>query len=188
MTGSPPVVGGSQHEFVDFHTHSTASDGSRLPADVARAAKAAGLHAFALTDHDTVAGLPEARAAASEIGIRLIDGIELSAVEGSTETHILGLHLSDVDALEHELVALREMRVARAIKMVERLNAIGVAVTMEGVLKEAAGGAVGRPHIAKAVVAGGWARDLREAFDRYLGNGRRPSSQKTNCRSWMPLH
>jgi predicted metal-dependent phosphoesterase TrpH len=170
VTGT--VVGGSQHEFVDLHTHSTASDGSRAPADVARAAKAVGLQAFALTDHDTVAGLAEARATADEIGIRLISGIELSAVEGSLETHILGLHLSDIADLEHQLVALREMRVNRAVKIVERLNELGVAVTMEAVLKESAGGAVGRPHVARAVVAGGWARDLREAFDRYLGNGR----------------
>ena len=170
MTGA--VVGGSQHEFVDLHTHSTASDGSRVPADVARAAKGAGLLAFALTDHDTVAGLAEARTTAAEIGIRLIAGIELSAVEGSLETHILGLHLSDLAKLEQQLIALREMRLNRAVRIVERLNELGVAVTMDAVLKESAGGAVGRPHVARAVVAGGWARDLREAFDRYLGNGK----------------
>jgi len=170
VTGA--VVGGSQHEFVDLHTHSTASDGSRVPADVARAAKGAGLLAFALTDHDTVAGLAEARTTAAEIGIRLIAGIELSAVEGSLETHILGLHLSDLAKLEQQLIALREMRLNRAVRIVERLNELGVAVTMDAVLKESAGGAVGRPHVARAVVAGGWARDLREAFDRYLGNGK----------------
>jgi predicted metal-dependent phosphoesterase TrpH len=159
-------------EFIDLHTHSTASDGARLPADVARAAKAAGLSAFALTDHDTVAGLDEARAAAELAGIRLINGVELSAVEGEMETHILGLHLADVAEIQHRLAELREMRVERAKRIVERLNQLGIPVTFEAVLEEAAGGAVGRPHIARALVNAGRAADLREAFDRYLGNGR----------------
>jgi predicted metal-dependent phosphoesterase TrpH len=160
------------HEFIDLHTHSTASDGARLPADVARAAKAVGLAAFALTDHDTVAGLPEARAAAQEIGLRLINGIELSAVEGDAETHMLGLHLTDLSVIEHKLLELREMRMTRAKRIVERLNALNIPVTFEAVLAEAAGGAVGRPHVARALVNGGWATDLREAFDKLLGNGR----------------
>ena len=163
---------GGGHEFIDLHTHSTASDGAKAPADVARAARAAGLSAFALTDHDTVAGLAEARASAGQVGIRLINGVELSAVEGEMETHILGLHLGDVASIEHALAELREMRVTRAKRIVERLNTLGVAVTFEAVLQQAAGGAVGRPHVAKALVNGGWAHDLREAFDRYLGNGR----------------
>ena len=164
--------GGLGHEFIDLHTHSTASDGARAPADVARAAKGVGLSAFALTDHDTVAGLDEARAAAQEAGIRLINGVELSAVEGDTETHILGLHLADVSEIENQLAALRDMRMERAKRIVERLNQLGVKVTYDAVLKEAAGGAVGRPHIARALVNAGVAADLREAFDRYLGNGR----------------
>jgi predicted metal-dependent phosphoesterase TrpH len=166
------AVGGSNFEFVDLHTHSTASDGSRAPADVAKAAKSAGLSAFALTDHDTVAGLTEARQSASEIGIRLIAGVELSAVEGDHETHLLGLHLTELVELERRLSGLREMRMNRATRIVERLNALGIAVTLDAVLREAAGGAVGRPHIARALVAGGWAVDLREAFERYLGNGK----------------
>ena len=72
----------AQHEFIDLHMHSTASDGSRAPADVARAAKAAALSAFALTDHDTISGLPEARAACEHLQLRLVPGVELSAVEG----------------------------------------------------------------------------------------------------------
>lgn len=162
----------SQHEFIDLHMHSTASDGSRAPADVARAVRGAGLVAFALTDHDTIAGLPEARAACEQLGIRLVPGVELSAVEGDVETHVLGLHLSDLSELEHRLAALREMRVNRASKIVERLNQLGVAVSFDAVLAEAAGGAVGRPHIARALIAGRWVGDFREAFERYLGNGK----------------
>ena len=170
MTG--PSVGGPQHEFVDLHTHSTASDGSRAPADVVRAAKAAGLSAFALTDHDTLAGLAPAREAGAQLGMRVLNGVELSAVEGDLETHILGLHMSELGEMEHRLVGLREMRVTRAARMVERLNQLGVAVTIESVLQQAAGGAVGRPHVARALIAGGWASDFKEAFDRYLGNGK----------------
>lgn len=169
---SDPALAGSQHEFVDLHTHSTASDGARAPADVARAACAVGLAAFALTDHDTVAGLAEAREAGAQLGIRVVTGVELSAVEGECETHILGLHLSELSELERRLVGLREMRLNRAARIVERLNGLGVQVTFEAVLQHAAGGAVGRPHVARAIIAGGWAADFRDAFDRYLGNGK----------------
>lgn len=172
MTGVGGTAGGAAHEFIDLHTHSTASDGARAPADVVRAAKAAGLSAIALTDHDTLAGLAEARAEGEAIGVRIVSGIELSAVEGQHETHILGLHLSEVSEMEHRLVDLRQMRMNRAQRIVERLNAIGIPLKFDAVLKESDGGAVGRPHVARAMIAGGFALDLREAFDKYLGNGR----------------
>lgn len=172
MTGSSLAGGGAAHEFIDLHTHSTASDGARAPADVVRAAKAAGLSAIALTDHDTLAGLAEASAEGDRLGVRVVRGIELSAVEGHQETHILGLHLSDVGEMEHRLVEIRQMRLNRAQRIVERLNAIGIPITLDAVLKEADGGAIGRPHVARAMIAGGWAVDLREAFEKYLGNGR----------------
>jgi 3',5'-nucleoside bisphosphate phosphatase len=165
-------VGGSQHEFVDLHSHSTASDGSRAPADVVAAAKAVGLVALAITDHDTLAGLGPAREAGARLGVRIVNGVELSAVEGELETHVLGLHLSELDEIEQRLIALRAMRINRAERVVEKLNALGVSITFEAVLKQAAGGAVGRPHIARALIAGGFVGDFREAFDRYLGNGR----------------
>lgn len=167
-------------EFVDLHMHSTASDGSRAPADVVRAVHAAGIAAFALTDHDTIAGLSEALAAGEQLGTRLIPGVELSAVEADLETHILGLHLGDLSELEHGLVALRQMRLSRATRIVERLNQLGVPITFEAVLKEAAGGAVGRPHVARALIAGRWVGDFREAFDRYLGNGKAAFVAKDN--------
>lgn len=162
----------AQHQFVDLHAHSTASDGSRRPGDVAAAARAAGLHAIALTDHDTVAGLEEAEQAATLHGVRLVPGVELSAVEGDAETHILGLHVTRRKELEERLVSVREMRMTRAARMVDRLNALGMPVTMDAVLRQADGGAVGRPHVARALIAGGWAADFREAFDRWLGNNK----------------
>ena len=178
MSDAGVGAGGSQHEFVDLHSHSTASDGSRAPADVVAAAKAAGLVAFALTDHDTLAGLREARQAGDSLGVRDVAGVELSAVEGELETHILGLHLSEPEELEQRLVALRAMRVSRAERMVSRLNELGVPLTFDAVLRQAAGGAVGRPHIARALIAAGHVGDFREAFDRYLGNGRAAFIQK----------
>ena len=158
--------------FVDLHMHSTASDGSRSPADVVRAAKRAALSAIALTDHDTVAGLAEAAAVGIELGVRVVNGVELSAVEGQTETHLLGLHLRDTLALERGLAELREMRGRRAARIVELLQSQGVQVTFDDVLLQAGSGAIGRPHVARALVADGWATDVRDAFDRYLGAGR----------------
>jgi 3',5'-nucleoside bisphosphate phosphatase len=158
--------------FVDLHSHSTASDGSRAPADVIREAKRVGLTAIALTDHDTLDGIAEATATGEELGVRVVPGVELSAVEGDAETHILGLHLTDTREMEEALIGLREMRRSRAQRIVIRLNELGVRVEFSSVLEQAAGGAIGRPHVARAMIAEGWAVDFRDAFDRYLGNGR----------------
>lgn len=157
---------------VDLHMHSTASDGSQPPADVVAQALTAGVRAIALTDHDTVAGVAPARAAAEGTALRVIAGVELSAYQGDEETHLLGLHLTDLDAMDRMLGAFREARRDRGMRMVERLNEIGVKITFDDVLEVAGGGAIGRPHVAKALVENGWARDNRDAFDRYLGNGR----------------
>jgi predicted metal-dependent phosphoesterase TrpH len=166
------VSGEGVTAFVDLHAHSTASDGSRLPADVVREAKKAGLAAIALTDHDTIDGIAEAVATGAELGVRVVPGVELSAVEGDVETHILGLHLSETREMETRLVALRDMRRTRAERIVARLNDLGVRIEFASVLEQAAGGAIGRPHVARAMIAEGWAVDFRDAFERYLGNGK----------------
>lgn len=168
MTGPGPATGG----HVDLHAHSTASDGTAPPADVIAAAAAAGLTAIALTDHDTVAGLAEARRAADSLAIRVVAGVELSAVEGEDEVHLLGLHLDRPAEVQRDLEALRAARRERAERMVARLNELGIPVTLDAVLEAAGAGAVGRPHVARALVAGGWVRDQREAFGRYIGAGR----------------
>jgi hypothetical protein len=168
----PGAAGEGTGPFVDLHSHSTASDGSRAPADVIREAKRVGLAAIALTDHDTLDGIAEATATGDELGVRVVPGVELSAVEGDSETHILGLHLTDTREMEQALVGLREMRRSRAERIVARLNELGVRVEFASVLEQAAGGAIGRPHVARAMIAEGWAVDFRDAFDRYLGNGR----------------
>ncbi|HEY9228518.1 MAG TPA: PHP domain-containing protein [Gemmatimonadaceae bacterium] len=173
-SSSTPAAGGEggAAAFVDLHAHSTASDGSRTPGDVVREAKRVGLSAIALTDHDTLDGIAEAVAAGAEVGVRVVPGVELSAVEGDSETHILGLHLSDTRELEGRLVSLRDMRRTRAQRIVHRLNELGVRIEFASVLEQASGGAIGRPHVARAMIAEGWAVDFRDAFERYLGNGR----------------
>lgn len=158
--------------FVDLHAHSTASDGSQSPTVAVETAHRAGLAALALTDHDTLGGIPEAQVTADALGIRLVPGVELSVHQGDHEVHLLGLHIRDVETLQSDLVLYRDRRIARALSIVDKLNVLGVAVTLESVLAIANGGAVGRPHVAKALIAGGFVRDAREAFDRYLGAGR----------------
>ncbi len=169
MTDPAPLQAGP---YVDLHAHTTASDGRATPAELIALAKAADLQAVAVTDHDTLDGLAAAQAAADEVGIHLVHGIELSTIDGAKEIHLLGLHLGSTAVLGQRLIAVQEARVDRAAAMVVKLNALGMPVTMEMVQREAAGGAVGRPHVARALIAGGWVRDMRDAFDRYLGDGK----------------
>ena len=165
---------GAVRSEIDLHLHSTASDGILSPTKVVEAAKAAGLSIIALTDHDTVAGVGEAVTAGDALGVRVIRGVELSAHEDASgkEVHVLGLHVTRLDALERELSALREKRTERARLIVARLRELGVEISLESVLLQSDGGAVGRPHIARAMIQSGAVADQREAFDRYLGQGR----------------
>jgi predicted metal-dependent phosphoesterase TrpH len=156
--------------FVDLHTHSTASDGTLPPEQVIDAAARCGLAALALTDHDTIDGVRAARNAADQVGIRVIAGVELSAFDEDREIHVLALHLSNLDALEKRLAGLRASRHVRAGKIVDKLNHLGVPVTLEEVLQQANGGSLGRPHVARALIARGLVSDFRDAFMRYLGN------------------
>jgi len=167
-----PRAAAAQSGEVDLHMHSTASDGALPPSEVVAAAQAAGVAAIALTDHDTLDGIPEATRAATAAGIRVVPGVELSAYDGAREIHVLALHVSNPGPLELRLALFREAREVRAQLIVDRLNYIGVPVEMENVMTEAAGGAVGRPHIARALIKGGKVRDSREAFDKYLGAGK----------------
>ena len=161
-----------QGPYVDLHSHTTASDGRATPEELIALAKAADLQAVAVTDHDTLDGLDAAQIAADAIGIHLVHGIELSTIDGAREVHLLGLHLDRTTELAAQLIGVQSARVDRAVEMVARLNKLAMPVTMEMVLHEAAGGAVGRPHVARALIAGGWVQSMREAFDRYLGDGK----------------
>jgi len=155
--------------FIDLHTHSTASDGTLPPEQVIEAAAQCGLKALALTDHDTIGGIPAAREAGDRLGIRVITGVELSAFQDGHEVHVLALHLSQLDTLHKRLEDLRASRFSRAEKIVEKLNALGIPITLDEVLLQSNGGAVGRPHVARALIARGVVHDFRDAFMRYLG-------------------
>jgi predicted metal-dependent phosphoesterase TrpH len=132
-----------------------------------------GLAAIALTDHDSVAGVPEAVARGEELGVRVIGGCEFSVAAPWGEMHLLAYFLGpDSPGLEQFLAETRARRQSRAEEIVGRLNGMGVAISVEDVLAESAGGAVGRPHVGRALVKRGAVRGLNEAFDRYIGRGR----------------
>lgn len=165
---------------VDLHTHSVASDGSETPAEVMRLAAEAGLGAVALTDHDNLAGLGEARLAASSLDLELIPGVELSLDWSAIATeaehrggmHLVVLWLDDVlGPLQDRLADLRLGRDDRNHTILERLSQLGLEIPMDDVLARAGGGSVGRPHIAGVMVDRGYVPDIASAFDLYLGNG-----------------
>jgi len=156
---------------IDLHTHSTASDGTLSPAELMRAAGEAGLSAIALTDHDTLAGLPEARAEAGRLGIELVPGCELSLEYGGLPTHMLALFVDDdAGAVATELDRVRRARSRRNERMLEKLRTVGVHLHPEDVARHA-DGVVGRPHIAQAMLAAGVIKTFDEAFVRFLGRG-----------------
>ena len=157
---------------VDLHLHTTASDGILPPEQLVLAAHQAGLSAIAVTDHDTLAGVEAAQAAAAPFGIRVIAGVELSVFHDGREIHMLALHISKPDSMNIRLAHFRETRKGRAEEIVRKLNALGVPVPLESVMTEAGDAAVGRPHVARVMVSHGYVRDNHEAFDRYLGFGR----------------
>ena len=160
--------------------HSTASDGRVSPEGVVQRALRAGLGAIGLTDHDTVAGIPAALAEGERAGIRVIGGCEFSVAARWGEMHVLGYFLpADAPLLESFLERCRADRLRRAQEMVHQLQRLGVQVSFESVLEQSAGGAVGRPHVARAIVRHGGARDLDDAFDRFLGRGRPAFVEKT---------
>ncbi len=155
--------------LIDLHTHSTASDGTQAPAEVLRAAHAAGLDVVALTDHDTTRGWPEAIAAAPDVGVTLVPGIEISCAADGISVHLLG-YLIDPQApgLLAELEHARTSRRTRARRMVELL-ADDTGLVWEDVVAQAAPGAtVGRPHIADALIAKGVVASREQAFAEYL--------------------
>jgi predicted metal-dependent phosphoesterase TrpH len=171
--GVPSLTGAATGPTVDLHVHSTASDGSLPPDAVVRRARDAGLTAIALTDHDTLAGVPAALAAGERHGLRVVAGCEFSTAAPWGEMHVLGYFLpADSDALEAFLARCRADRVRRGRDMVSRLQALGIDLSFDDILEEARGGAVGRPHVARALARRGHVRDAGEAFDRWLGRGK----------------
>lgn len=157
----------------DLHLHSYYSDGSDPPAEVVRRAKAAGLAAVALTDHDTVEGLPEFLVAAAAAGLIAIPGVELSVDEEDREIHLLGYLIRwEEPALRTLLRRFAAERRVRAAAILSRLQAIGVQLPMRAVEAAAGRGTLGRPHVAAALLEARVVRSVQEAFDRYLARGK----------------
>ena len=158
-------------DTIDLHTHSTFSDGTFTPLQLVKYAEEKGLKAFALTDHDTTEGVKEAKSI--ETNVEVISGVEISTRYDKKEIHIVGLYVNENDAdLNKQLKYYREKRVTRNFEILEKLNSLGVDITIDDVKESCTGDVISRAHIAKALVSKGFVGSYTEAFDRYLGDNK----------------
>lgn len=158
---------------VDLHLHSNLSDGSDEPEEIVRKAAEIGLTTIALMDHDNLDGIDRARVAAEPLGLEVISGTELSVGWNGDGMHLLVYFLEPVSGpLQDRLAEVQDGRSNRNILIVERLNELGMDVTYDEVSAQADGTGIGRPHFAAVLVRKGYARDIKDAFDRYLASGR----------------
>ncbi len=157
---------------VDLHVHSTCSDGTLSPTELVAEAKALGLSAIALTDHDTVSGIPELLRAGEAYGVETIPGVELSTDYENNEIHVVGLFIDSAnEALCAELQTFRDMRDNRNLYMIEKLQQEGFSITAEEIYRLSPDSVVARPHIARYLVETGQVADRQTVFDEYIGNG-----------------
>ncbi len=156
-------------KYIDLHVHSCFSDGTKTPSQLVELAKSQDLVAFALTDHDTMAGIPEAEKAAQDNGILLIPGIELSTKYKGTEIHILGYHLNSEDpTLKSSLTTIVERRENRNLAMCERLNAGGYPITYSALCEQFGDAIITRAHFAKYLFENGSVPSMDYAFHNCL--------------------
>ncbi len=175
MTTPPNTLGTGPDAGIDLHAHTTASDGSLSPTELVEKAHGLGLTALAVTDHDTLGGLAEARAAAREVGLDLLPGVELSVEDDGGRFHLLGYGFDPEDAaLADTLIELRRSRAARNAQMAEKMSELGLPVTMDDVRAEAGEDAqvIARPHFARALIKKGIVGTVAEAFEKYLSTGK----------------
>ncbi|MBI2093476.1 MAG: PHP domain-containing protein [Candidatus Omnitrophica bacterium] len=170
MPSTKPMPAESQMALADLHTHTYFSDGTESPARVVEMAKAAGLAAIAITDHDNIDAFPVALPIAQQLGIELLVGIEMSASYDGLEVHLLsyGFDRENV-VLQKHLSEQKARRVERVHTMVKRLQAVGCQIEAEEVFAIAGAGTVGRPHVARVLLKHGYISRLSEAFSRYIG-------------------
>ncbi len=156
----------------DLHMHTTFSDGVFSPYELIKKCKQKGLSIVSITDHDSVAAFPDAIEYGKEFGVEVIPGVELSALVDEKDVHILGYFVdyTNPNLLEY-LEFFRRERVKRAERIVAKLNNINVPLKFEAVMERAGNGAVGRPHIASAMVEGGYIETYHQAFEKFIGNG-----------------
>ena len=158
-------------DTIDLHTHSTFSDGTFTPLQLVKYAEEKGLKAFAITDHDITEGIKEAKSI--ETNVEVISGVEISTRYDKKEIHIVGLYVNENDAdLNKQLKYYREKRVTRNFEILEKLNSLGVDITIDDVKESCTGDVISRAHIAKALVSKGFVGSYTEAFDRYLGDNK----------------
>lgn len=156
--------------FIDLHCHTTASDGRHSPTELVRMAAEIGLRTIGVTDHDSTEGVDEALAAGRDLRVEVIPGVELSCDVGEGELHMLGYFPDHHDVrFQAELARLREGRVGRAQAMAERLTELGYPISFERVKELAGEGAIGRPHVAQALVEAGHVQNKGQAFDKLIG-------------------
>ena len=155
----------------DLHSHTLHSDGFYSPKDLVKLAYESGIEILGITDHDNVNGIEEAAFTAESYGIEIVPGVEISTDVQSSEVHILGYFIDPGNQeLEHYLSFFREERYKRAKRIVEKLNLAGLEITMDDVLKQVNNAAIGRPHIAHALIKNNQVKSYQDAFNKYLGN------------------
>jgi len=158
---------------VDLHLHTTASDGLLKPEEVVDRARKAGIRNFSVTDHDTMAGVSAAAAAASKLGLDFLPGIEITAVIDGRDVHVLGYFLDiSPPGLDLFLRAQRDDRIARARAMAEKLKALGMPIPIDSIVEstKAKKQSLARPLLARALADAGYVDGLKEAFDRWIGD------------------
>ena len=159
--------------LIDLHAHTTASDGALPPEGLVRLAKERGLSVLAVTDHDTLAGIPRAVAEAAQVSLQIVPGVEVTAYVDDLEVHILGHFIDPDDARLMRLCASsRDDRIERIRRMIDKLWSLGLPLDADEILTRVPGASVGRPHLAQAMVRRGYVTSVQEAFDRYLTAGK----------------
>ncbi len=157
---------------VDLHSHTNYSDGFNSPKDLIDKARSKGIDILSITDHDNLAGIDEAVEYGKEVGVEIIAGVEISSDIMDREIHILGYFVEPGNPeLERYLEFFRAERLKRADRIVNKLNTLGISLKLDDVLKISKNSAVGRPHIAQAMLERGFTNSYFEAFNKYIGNG-----------------
>ncbi len=156
---------------VDLHMHTSFSDGAYSPTELVLKAKDAGLTTISITDHDSVNGLYEAITVGKDIGVEVIPGLEISTDIEDKEVHLLAYHVDiENEELRKYLAFFRDERFHRAKRMVQKLRNLGLSITLDDVLAQASNSAIGRPHVAYALVDLGIISNYYEAFDKFIGD------------------
>lgn len=169
--------------YADLHTHTNHSDGTRSSREVIDVARANGIHIISISDHDNLAAYFESKIYADSRDVKLIPGVELSCAYHGHDIHILAYAFDPLDErVEARLRSFRSTRTDRGRRMVERLHALGFRVDHERVKQLAAGGAMGRPHVARALVEAGYVTSVAEAFERLIGAGKPAYVEKERFR------